>query len=220
MRTSAHTRRAAFPVGDRANRTRAAEVATDDSTVGAEQLAATGRDVTMARAVETVTSDAIFFRPFERDAVITVARRNLFVETGFKRRDKRNFRKFFLQLAHRFDVRRVVRRKNRVELFHRREKFVRYRLNAGVTVSENGFKTDSGDLVRALQAAGFRVGQLTQTLAHRDAVIRRGNVFFLFKVADRNLARTRRFADTLDATARQKPFAVHIVQTVLEAGRP
>ena len=174
----------------------------DNAFVLAENFTAARRDIAMARAVESVAANAVLFGPLKRNAVVTVAIRDILMKSGLKRGDKRNFRKLLLEHAHRADIGRIMRRQNGVEFFHSREQIVGNRLNSRVTFGKHGFKSDSRDFVGAFEAAGLRIGQLAQAFAHGDAMVRRGNVLFLLKVANGNLTGARLVADAFDAAAR------------------
>ena len=206
-------------VGDRANRTRTAKVTAHNALVFAENLSKPRRNVTMTCAVKTVTTNAILFRPFKGNAIVSVTIRNILMETGLKGGDQRNLRKRLTEHPHSAHVRRIVRGQHGVELLHRFQKVFRHKLNARIPFRKHRLKSNAGNLGSAFNTPRRRIGKLSETLSNRHAMIGRRNVFFLFKIADNDLTRTRLFANTLDATSRHKTLVVHIVKAILKARR-
>ena len=104
----------------------------------------------MARSVETVTTNAVFFRPFVRNAVVTVARRNIFVKSVSNA--AMEFQEVLVSAyASRPDVRRIMRRQSGVEFFHCGNGVVRYQLNSGITFRKDSLKTNTSNFIRAFK---------------------------------------------------------------------
>ena len=217
LRAHAHRRRDALPPADRAQTVRTAEMARDDPQVfPPQQVGRPVGDVAMARAVKAPTLDLILLRPLVRHRVIPQRIGHRGVKTGLERGHQRDLRQLVRQQTHRPDVHRVVRRRDRIHLFHCGQHIGGDALHPAVTASVNGLETDRRHLGRIGQAPARRVGQLVQALPHCHRMVGNLRRQLLPAVADLHETTALGRADPFDAATSQLPPAVHIVQPVLE----
>ena len=128
-------------------------------------------DVSVTGTMKSPTFDVVVFGPFKWNAVKLLCVRNRLMKSGFERCHQRDFRKFFRQLSHRCDIRRIVSRSNGVHLFHFGQDFRVNPLDTSNLATMNRFETDRRDFGRIAETPGIGMCQLLQPSPDRFSMI-------------------------------------------------
>ena len=137
----------------------------------AEQLGHPAGDVAMAGAVEAPAADAELGRPLVGDGVALVGLGDRPVKAGLEGRDQRQLREAVAEHPHRLGVRRIVRRGDVGERFHRGQHLLVHQVNAGEVPGVDRLEADRRDLGGVVEHADLGVGQLVEAELHGVAVI-------------------------------------------------
>jgi len=185
-----------------------------------QQLRDARGDEPVARAVVSPGAHEALLGPLERHRIEPVALGDRAVEVGLEGGDQGDLRQFLVEQAHGADIGRIVGRGDPGHFFHGVEHLGGDPLHPVHPAPEHRLEADRRHLGGVLDAAGLRVGELGQALAHGLGMVGHADSLLDPLAADRGRAAALRRADPLDAAAGQLPLALHVDELVLEARRP
>ena len=219
-RCEAHGRVDAFAIFDGSQGRTVAEVAVDDAQFFngyAHDFSDFASYIAMARAVEAITADVVFFVEFIREAIHEGFRRHGLMESRIEDADLRNAGHDGFAGVDADDVRRIVERSHSRAFFQGFHDFIRNeRGSSEFFAAMDDAVADSVDGIHGFDDAAFSVGEDVEDEFDSDLVIRDGLFdFFLLAIPFVGQLRIGK-ADFFDQTFCHYFFIVHVDELVLQ----
>ena len=178
-------------------------------------------DILVARSVESVTTDAVFFVILIRKRVHIGVVRHRLVECGVEDCDLRNGRKSLRHSVDSEEICRIVERGNLAALANLRNHFVRHKGTAEKLLSAmHHAVSHSLDVVKRAKASVFLVQQRVKHSLNADGVVLNRHFAHKFLLSGSLMLETSYLkADALDESLREKVIDIvvlHVQQLILQ----